>query len=204
MTKKEKESLILEIKNLQMEMKDACGETVREEELPQMYVDSGDIYEVVATIKLSTGDSFTIHNHCFDSFIKGKYSGDEIHVVDDLLVIGIFDNRGNYRSIKSPISNVCILDAYSVGINWGYLWNDFIAKHPGFKLPKRSNYDSNPMEDLTAMIKEVNDRFGFRLLSPHTSPYPKGLSITSNLPFAIPNPEVSHLSDGSKKGDKEK
>ena len=72
MTKKEKESLVLEINNLQMEMKDACGDTVREEELPQLGVDSGDRYEVVATIKLSTGDSFTIHNHCFDSFIKGE------------------------------------------------------------------------------------------------------------------------------------
>ena len=206
MTKKEKESLVLEINNLQMEMKDACGDTVREEELPQLSVDSGDRYEVVATIKLSTGDSFTIHNHCFDSFIKGEYCGDEIHVVDDLLVIGIFDyGEGmQYRSIHSPISNVCILDVTTVGINWAYLWNDYITKHPGFKLPKRSNYDSNPMEDLTAMIKEVNDRFGFRLLSPHTSPYPKGLSITSNLPFAIPNSEVSNLSDGNKKGDKEK
>ena len=31
MTKKEKESLVLEINNLQMEMKDGCGDTVREE-----------------------------------------------------------------------------------------------------------------------------------------------------------------------------
>lgn len=56
---------------------------------------------MVATIKLSTGDSFTIHNHCFDSFIKDEYCGDEIHVVDDLLVIGIFDyGEGmQYRSI---------------------------------------------------------------------------------------------------------
>ena len=141
MTKKEKESLVLEINNLQMEMKDACGDTVREEELPQMIEDCGDIYEVIATIKLSSGDSFTIHNHCFDSFIKGEYCGDEIHVVDDLLVIGIFDygEGTQYRSIHSPISNVCILDVTTVGINWANLWNDYITKHPGFKLPKRND-----------------------------------------------------------------
>ena len=50
MTKKEKESLVLEINNLQMEMKDACGDTVREEELPQLGVESGDRDEVIATI----------------------------------------------------------------------------------------------------------------------------------------------------------
>ena len=169
MTKKEKESLVLEINNLQMEMKDACGDTVREEELPQLGVDSGDRDEVVATIKLSSGDSFTIHNHCFDSFIKGEYCGDEIHVVDDLLVIGIWDygEGTQYRSIHSPISNVCSLDVTTVGINWANLWNDYIAKHPGFTLPKRNDEYSHSVkywrakadeaaDELTAFFEEMN------------------------------------------------
>ena len=203
MTKKEKESLVLEINNLQMEMKDACGDTVREEELPQLGVDSGDRYEVVATIKLSTGDSFTIHNHCFDSFIKGEYCGDEIHVVDDLLVIGIWDygEDTQYRSIHSPISNVCILDVTTIGINWAILWNDYITKHPGFILPKRNDEYSNPVvEDLSAMVKEVGDRFGFRLQSGIQSPYPKGLPITPSIPML--NPQGSfYLNYGAQHGD---
>ena len=181
MTKKEKESLVLEINNLQMEMKDACGDTVREEELPQLGVDSGDRDEVVATIKLSNGDSFTIHNHCFDSFIKGEYCGDEIHVVDDLLVIGIFDyGEGmQYRSIHSPISNVCSLDVTTVVINWANLWNDYITKHPGFKLPKRNDEYSNPVvEDLSAMVKEVGGRFALRPQPRIESLYPERLPIT--------------------------
>ena len=206
MTKKEKDTLTKEIKELQEWMKDSCGENVQEDELPQIIEDCGDIYEVIATIKLSSGDIFTIHNRCFDSFIRGHYCGDMIYVEGDVLFIEIWKTKETERLqfFRTPISNVQLLGMTSVDINWANLWNDYITKHPGFKLPKRSNYDSNPMEDLTAMIKEVNDRFGFRLLSPHTSPYPKGLSITSNLPFAIPNSEVSNLSDGNKKGDKEK
>lgn len=206
MTKKEKESLVLEINNLQMEMKDACGDTVREEELPQLGVDSGDRYEVVATIKLSSGDSFTIHNHCFDSFIKGKYCGDEIHVVDDLLVIGIFDYGEDmqYRSIHSPISNVCSLDVTTVGINWANLWNDYIAKHAGFILPKRSEEDSHSVkywhtkadeavDELTAMFNGMNDRLRSYLQSAPLNIDPIGLrTIYSIPPIVNPNPEGSN------------
>ena len=211
MTKKEKESLVLEINNLQMEMKDACGDTVREEELPQLGVESGDRYEVVATIKLSSGDSFTIHNHCFDSFIKGEYCGDEIHVVDDLLVIGIFDyGEGmQYRSIHSPISNVCSLDVTTVGINWTNLWKDYITKHPGFKLPKRNDEYSNPVkywrakadeaadeaaDELTAFLEEMNTHLRSYLQSAPTNILSMGLPTTSfitsiNPPrLALPEP----------------
>ena len=207
MTKKEKESLVLEINNLQMEMKDACGDTVREEELPQLGVDSGDRYEVVATIKLSSGDSFTIHNHCFDSFIKGEYCGDEIHVVDDLLVIGIWDygEDTQYRSIHSPISNVCILDVTTVGINWANLWNDYITKHPGFKLPKRNDEDSHSVEywrakadeaadELTAFLEEMNTHLRSYLQSAPTNIFSMGQPTTSfitsiNPPrLALPEP----------------
>lgn len=207
MTKKEKDTLTKEIKELQEWMKDSCGENVQKEELPLIIEDCGDIYEVIATIKLSSGDIFTIHNRCFDSFIRGQYCGDRIYVEDDVLFIEIWDTKETERLqfFRTPISNVQLLGMTPVDINWANLWNDYITKHPGFILPKRNDEYSNPVvEDLTAMIKEVNDRFGFRLLSPHTSPYSKGLSITSNLPFAIPNSEVSNLSDGSKKGDKEK
>ena len=168
-----------------------------------MGVDSGDRYEVVATIKLSTGDSFTIHNHCFDSFIKGEYCGDEIHVVDDLLVIGIWDYGEDmqYRSIHSPISNVCSLDVTTVGINWANLWNDYITKHPGFILPKRNNEYSNPVvEDLSAMVKEVGDRFGFRLQSAIQSPYPIGLPITSSIPTLNPQGSL-YLNYGAQHGE---
>lgn len=206
MTKKEKESLVLEINNLQMEMKDACGDTVREEELPQLGVDSGDRYEVVATIKLSSGDSFTIHNHCFDSFIKGEYCGDEIHVVDDLLVIGIWDYGEDmqYRSIHSPISNVCILDVTTIGINWANLWKNFRAKHPGFTLPKRSDEDSHSVrywcakadeavDELTAMFNGMNDRLRSYLQSAPLNIDPIGLrTIYSIPPIVNPNPEGSH------------
>lgn len=206
MTKKEKESLVLEINNLQMEMKDACGDTVREEELPQLGVDSGDRDEVVATIKLSSGDSFTIHNHCFDSFIKGKYCGDEIHVVDDLLVIGIWDygEGTQYRSIHSPISNVCSLDVTTVGINWANLWNDYITKHPGFKLPKRSDEDSHSVkywrakadeavDELTAMFNGMNDRLRSYLQAAPLNIDPIGLrTIYSIPPLVNPNPEELH------------
>ena len=207
MTKKEKESLVLEINNLQMEMKDACGDTVREEELPQLGVDSGDRYEVVATIKLSTGDSFTIHNHCFDSFIKGEYCGDEIHVVDDLLVIGIFDyGEGmQYRSIHSPISNVCSLDVTTVRINWVNLWNDYITKHPGFILPKRNDEGSHSVkywrakadeaaDELTAFFEEMNTHLRSHLQSAPTNNLSMGLPTTSfitsiNPPrLALPEP----------------
>lgn len=203
MTKKEKETLVKEIKELQEWMKDSCGDTVREEELPQLGVDSGDRYEVVATIKLSSGDSFIIHNHCFDSFIKGKYCGDEIHVVDNLLVIGIWDygEDTQYRSIKSPISNVCILDVTTIGINWTNLWNDYITKHPGFTLPKRNDEYSNPVvEDLSAMVKEVGDHFGFRLQPAIQSPYPKGLPITSSIPMLNPQGSL-YLNYGAQHGD---
>ena len=192
MTKKEKESLVLEINNLQMEMKDACGDTVREEELPQLGVDSGDRDEVVATIKLSNGDSFTIHNHCFDSFIKGEYCGDEIHVVDDLLVIGIFDygEGTQYRSIHSPISNVCLLDVTTVGINWANLWNDYITKHPGFILPKRNDEYSYSVEywrakadeaadELTAFLEEMNTHLRSYLQSAPTNILAMGMATTS-------------------------
>ena len=207
MTKKEKESLVLEINNLQMEMKDACGDTVREEELPQLGVDSGDRYEVVATIKLSSGDSFTIHNHCFDSFIKGEYCGDEIHVVDDLLVIGIFDygEGTQYRSILSPISNVCSLDVTTVRINWADLWNDYIAKHPGFILPKRNDEYSYSVEywrakadeaadELTAFLEEMNTHLRSYLQSAPTNILSMDLPTTSfitsiNPPrLALPEP----------------
>ena len=211
MTKKEKESLVLEINNLQMEMKDACGDTVREEELPQLGVDSGDRYEVVATIKLSSGDSFTIHNHCFDSFIKGEYCGDEIHVVDDLLVIGIWDygEDTQYRSIHSPISNVCSLDVTTVGINWTNLWNDYIAKHPGFTLPKRNDEDSHSVkywrakadeaadeaaDELTAFLEEMNTHLRSYLQSAPTNILSMDLPTTSfitsiNPPrLALPEP----------------
>ena len=217
MTKKEKESLVLEINNLQMEMKDACGDTVREEELPQLGVDSGDRYEVVATIKLSTGDSFTIHNHCFDSFIKGEYCGDEIHVVDDLLVIGIFDyGEGmQYRSIHSPISNVCSLDVTTVGINWANLWNDYITKHPGFTLPKRSDEDSHSVkywrakadeavDELTAMFNGMNDRLRSYLQSAPLNIDPIGLrTLYSIPPLSIPIPK-EHIVLLDNQGDKEK
>lgn len=206
MTKKEKESLVLEISNLQMEMKDACGDTVREEGLPQLGVDSGDRYEVVATIKLSSGDSFIIHNHCFDSFIKGEYCGDEIQVVDDLLVIGIWDygEGTQYRSIHSPISKVCILDVTTVGINWANLWNDYITKHPGFILPKRSDEDSHSvkywrakadeaMDELTAMFNGMNDSLRSYLQSAPLNIDPIGLrTIYSIPPLVNPNPEGSH------------
>ena len=211
MTKKEKESLVLEINNLQMEMKDACGDTVREEELPQLGVESGDRYEVVATIKLSSGDSFTIHNHCFDSFIKGEYCGDEIHVVDDLLVIGIWDygEGTQYRSIHSPISNVCSLDVTTVGINWANLWNDYIAKHPGFTLPKRNDEDSHSVkywrakadeaadeaaDELTAFLEEMNTHLRSYLQSAPTNILSMDLPTTSfitsiNPPrLALPEP----------------
>ena len=203
MTKKEKESLVLEINNLQMEMKDACGDTVREEELPQLGVDSGDRDEVVATIKLSNGDSFTIHNHCFDSFIKGEYCGDEIHVVDDLLVIGIFDygEGTQYRSIHSPISNVCLLDVTTVGINWANLWNDYIAKHPGFTLPKRNDEDSHSVkywrakadeaadeaaDELTAFLEEMNTHLRSYLQSAPTNILSMDLPTTSFIPSINP------------------
>ena len=207
MTKKEKESLVLEINNLQMEMKDACGDTVREEELPQLGVESGDRYEVVATIKLSSGDSFTIHNHCFDSFIKGEYCGDEIHVVDDLLVIGIFDygEGTQYRSIHSPISNVCSLDVTTVGINWANLWNDYITKHQGFKLPKRNDEYSHSVkywrakadeavDELTAFFEEMNTHLRSYLQSAPTNILSMDLPTTSfitsiNPPrLALPEP----------------
>ena len=217
MTKKEKESLVLEINNLQMEMKDACGDTVREEELPQLGVDSGDRDEVVATIKLSNGDSFTIHNHCFDSFIKGEYCGDEIHVVDDLLVIGIFDygEGTQYRSIHSPISNVCLLDVTTVGINWANLWNDYITKHPGFTLPKRSDEYSNPVkywrakadeavDELTAMFNGMNDRLRSYLQSAPKNIDPIGLRrIYSIPPLSTPIPN-DHIKLWDDQGDKEK
>ena len=206
MTKKEKESLVLEINNLQMEMKDACGDTAREEELPQLGVDSGDRYEVVATIKLSTGDSFTIHNHCFDSFIKGEYCGDEIHVVDDLLVIGIWDyGEGmHYRSIHSPISNVCSLDVTTIGINWANLWNDYITKHPGFILPKRNDERSHSVrywcakadkavDELTAMLNGMDNRLSSYLQSAPLNIDPIGLRTTDSIPPLVNhNPEESH------------
>ena len=188
-------------------MKDACGDTVREEELPQLGVDSGDRYEVVATIKLSTGDSFTIHNHCFDSFIKGEYCGDEIHVVDDLLVIGIWDygEGTEYRSIKAPISNVCILDVTTVGINWANLWNNYITKHPGFILPKRNDEDSHSVkywrakageadDELAAFLEEMDTHLHSYLQSPPTNILSMGLPTTSfitsiNPPrLALPEP----------------
>ena len=217
MTKKEKESLVLEINNLQMEMKDACGDTVREEELPQLGVDSGDRYEVVATIKLSNGDSFTIHNHCFDSFIKGEYCGDEIHVVDDLLVIGIWDygEGTRYRSIHSPISNVCSLDVTTVGINWANLWNDYITKHPGFTLPKRNDEDSHSVkywrakadeavDELTAMFNGMNDRLRSYLQSAPLNIDPIGLrTLYSIPPLSIPIPK-EHIVLLDNQGDKEK
>lgn len=206
MTKKEKESLVLEINNLQMEMKDACGDTVREEELPQLGVDSGDRYEVVATIKLSTGDSFTIHNHCFDSFIKGEYCGDEIHVVDDLLVIGIWDygEGTQYRSIHTPISNVCSLDVTTVGIKWANLWNDYITKHPRFILPKRNDEDSHSVkywrakadeavDELTAMLNGMDNRLSSYLQSAPLNIDPIGLRTTDSIPPLVNhNPEESH------------
>lgn len=217
MTKKEKESLVLEINNLQMEMKDACGDTVREEELPQLGVDSGDRYEVVATIKLSSGDSFIIHNHCFDSFIKGEYCGDEIDVVDDLLVIGIWDygEGTQYRSIHSPISNVCSLDVTTVGINWANLWNDYITKHPGFILPKRNDEHSHSVrywcakvnevvDELTAMSNGMNDRLRSYLQSAPLNIDPIGLRTTDSihpLSITIPNGHVELWDD---QGDKEK
>ena len=217
MTKKEKESLVLEINNLQMEMKDACGDTVREEELPQLGVESGDRYEVVATIKLSSGDSFTIHNHCFDSFIKGEYCGDEIHVVDDLLVIGIFDygEGTQYRSIHSPISNVCSLDVTTVGINWANLWNDYITKHPGFKLPKRNDEHRHSVrywcakadeavDELTAMFNGMNDRLRSYLQSAPKNIDPIGLRrIYSIPPLSTPIPN-DHIELWDDQGDKEK
>ena len=217
MTKKEKESLVLEINNLQMEMKDACGDTVREEELPQLGVDSGDRYEVVATIKLSNGDSFTIHNHCFDSFIKGEYCGDEIHVVDDLLVIGIWDYGEDmqYRSIHSPISNVCSLDVTTVGINWANLWNDYITKHPGFTLPKRNDEYSHSVkywrakadeavDELTAMFNGMNDRLRSYLQSAPLNIDPIGLrTLYSIPPLSIPIPK-EHIVLLDNQGDKEK
>ena len=46
MTKKDKDTLTKEIKESQEWWKDSCGENVREEELPQMGVDRGDVYEV--------------------------------------------------------------------------------------------------------------------------------------------------------------
>ena len=196
MTKEEKETIIKEINDLQEWMKDSCGETVQEEELAQMVVESGDIYEVFATIKLSGGDSLTIHNHCFDSFIRGQYCGDVIYVENDILFIEICDNEDNHvrRYIRTPISNVQLLDITYAEINWINLWNDYIAKHPGFKLPQRSNDDNTPVEDLSAMVKEVNDRFGFRLYSAIKNPYPIGLPIMMSIP---------HLSYGSEGDNKE-
>ena len=211
MTKKEKETLVKEIKELQEWMKDSCGENVREDELPQIIEDCGDIYEVIATIKLSSGDIFTIHNRCFDSFIKGEYCGDEIHVVDDLLVIGIWDYGEDmqYRSIHSPISNVCSLDVTTVGINWANLWNDYITKHPGFTLPKRNDEDSHSVkywrakadeaadeaaDELTAFLEEMNTHLRPYLQSAPTNILSMGLPTTSfitsiNPPrLALPEP----------------
>ena len=155
MTKKEKDTLTKEIKDLQEWMKDSCGENVREEELPQMIEDCGDIYEVIATIKLSSGDIFTIHNRCFDSFISGQYCGDRIYVEDDVLFIEIWDTKETeLQFFRTPISNVQLLGMTSVDINWTNLWNDYITKHPGFKLPKRNDEYSNPVvEDLSAMVR---------------------------------------------------
>ena len=141
MTKKEKDTLTKEIKELQEWMKDSCGENVQEDELPQIIADCGDIYEVIATIKLSSGDIFTIHNRCFDSFIRGQYCGDMIYVEDDVLFIEIWDTKETERLqfFRTPISNVQLLGMTSVDINWANLWNDYITKHPGFKLPKRND-----------------------------------------------------------------
>lgn len=171
MTKKEKDTLTQEIKELQEWMKDSCGENVREDELPQIIEDCGDIYEVIATIKLSSGDIFTIHNRCFDSFIRGQYCGDIIYVEDDVLFIETWENGENkeFRYIRTPISNVQLLDETAVKIDWAKLWKNFRAKHPGFTLPKRSDYDSHSVnywcakadetvDKLTAMFNGMNDR----------------------------------------------
>ena len=181
MTKKEKDTLTKEIKELQEWMKDSCGENVREDELPQIIEDCGDIYEVIATIKLSSGDIFTIHNRCFDSFIRGQYCGDRIYVEDDVLFIEIWDTKETERLqfFRTPISNVQLLGMTSVDINWTNLWNDYITKHPGFKLPKRNDEYSNPVvEDLSAMVKEVGGRLALRLQPGIASLYPEGLPIT--------------------------
>ena len=192
MTKKEKDTLTKVIKELQDWMKDSCGETVQEEELPQMVVDSGDIYEVIANINLSNGYSFTIHNRCFDSFIKGEYCGDSIYVKDDVLFIETWDNGENkeYRYISTPISNVQLLDVTAVKIDWAKLWKNFHAKHPGFTLPKRSDEDSHSVkywrakadeavDELTAMLNGMNDRLSSYLQSAPTNNLSMGLPTTS-------------------------
>ena len=203
MTKKEKETLTKEIKELQEWMKDSCGENVQEDELPQIIEDCGDIYEVIATIKLSSGDIFTIHNRCFDSFIRGHYCGDMIYVEGDVLFIEIWKTKETERLqfFRTPISNVQLLGMTSVDINWANLWNDYITKHPGFILPKRNDEYSNPVvEDLSAMVKEVGDRFGFRLQSAIQSPYPKGLPITSSIPMLNPQGSL-YLNYGAQHGE---
>ena len=206
MTKKEKDTLTKVIKELQDWMKDSCGETVQEEELPQMVVDSGDIYEVIANINLSNGYSFTIHNRCFDSFIKGEYCGDSIYVKDDVLFIETWDNGENkeYRYISTPISNVQLLDVTAVKIDWAKLWKNFHAKHPGFTLPKRSDEDSHSVkywrakadeavDELTAMFNGMNDRLRSYLQAAPQNIDPIGLrTIYSIPPLVNPNPEGSH------------
>lgn len=206
MTKEEKDTLTKEIKELQEWMKDSCGENVQKEELPQIIEDCGDIYEVIATIKLSSGDIFTIRNRCFDSFIRGQYCGDRIYVEDDVLFIEIWDTKETERLqfFRTPISNVQLLGMTSVDINWANLWNDYITKHPGFTLPKRSDEDSHSVkywrtkadeavDELTAMFNGMNDRLRSYLQSAPLNIDPIGLrTIYSIPPLVNPNPEESH------------
>ena len=207
MTKKEKDTLTKEIKELQEWMKDSCGENVQEDELPQIIEDCGDIYEVIATIKLSSGDIFTIHNRCFDSFIRGHYCGDMIYVEGDVLFIEIWKTKETERLqfFRTPISNVQLLGMTSVDINWANLWNDYITKHPGFILPKRNDEYSYSVEywrakadeaadELTAFLEEMNTHLRSYLQSAPTNILSMGLPTTSfitsiNPPrLALPEP----------------
>ena len=217
MTKKEKDTLTKEIKELQEWMKDSCGENVQEDELPQIIEDCGDIYEVIATIKLSSGDIFTIHNRCFDSFIRGQYCGDMIYVEGDVLFIEIWKTKETERLqfFRTPISNVQLLGMTSVDINWTNLWNDYIAKHPGFTLPKRNDEDSHSVkywrakadeavDELTAMFNGMNDRLRSYLQSAPLNIDPIGLrTLYSIPPLSIPIPK-EHIVLLDNQGDKEK
>ena len=70
-----------------------------------------------------------------------------------------------------------------------------------YELPKRNDEYSNPMvEDLSAMVKEVGDRFGFRLQSAIQSTYPKGLPITSSIPMLNPQGSL-YLNYGAQHGE---
>ena len=125
MTDKEKKSLIHKISIYDEFLRGSSGFNDNDVTIADLIKDDVDygICETFVVIHLINGECITLRNHCYESFMEKRYSGDLLYVRpdEDCVDINCKDSINNDYQLelcRVPLSSIIYIHSNSVYLNW--------------------------------------------------------------------------------------